>query len=485
MKLSETLFFLNQISQGHGSIGAVMPTSRQAAQALVAEALRQKTPKLILEAGPGTGPITTELVKHLKASDRLVLCEINSDFVDYLHRRMEREPALKRVEKQIEILAMSVVDLPGEHIYDHIISSIPFTVLPAELIEEIFNTFERLLKPGGTLTFMEYTALRDIRKAATVKPSAEFLATDGLMRDLINRYQYRNEKVILNLPPATIRSLRFSEPPADAASRLTPRENFARLGPKWSKLGMATDGLDIVAGCGLLAGVLAARSSKLWPIPLALGAAAAWMHRDPHREVQPNPDAAFAASDGHVLKVDTIRHPRLGDQEWVRIAVYVAPTEVHINRIPVAGKIVDRWEEPKGFMPKHHDESERDCARYLSIESLNGRVVVGQRSGSPVHRIVTWPKKNELVAQGERMGLIYLGSRTDVLFPANNVVVKVKAGDKVVAGQTVIANFIPVEQRKPDLKAKPAIKYVEVKQADPKSAPAVPPTQPEAVAPQA
>lgn len=451
MKISETMFFLNQISQGLGSVGAIMPTSRQAAQAMAAEALRQTGPKTILEVGPGTGPITTELVKHLKASDRLVLCEINSDFVSYLTRRMETEPALKRVRSQIELHEMSVVDLPGQHCYDYIISAIPFNVLPAELIEAIFETYKRLLKPGGTLSFLEYTYLRDIRKAAAVKPDSQFLKTDEVLRKIIKRYQFRDEKVLLNMPPATIRSLRFSEPDPDAAVNLSPRENFARLGPRWSQLGMATEGLDLVAGCGLVAGVLAARSSKLWPIPLALGAAAAWFHRDPHREIVARSDAAFAASDGHVLKVDTVRHPRLGDQEWVRVAVYLSPTDVHINRVPVAGKVVDRWEDPVGFLPAYHDESETDASRYIVIEGPHGRCVVGQRAGSAGRRIVTWPKKNELLAQGERMGMIRFGSRTDVLFPIQNCTITVKTGQKVVGGKTIIATFSTPEPAAPAL----------------------------------
>jgi phosphatidylserine decarboxylase len=441
MNLSETLFFLNQITQGFDSIGAILPTSRQAAKAVAAEALRQQTPKTILEVGPGTGPITTEIVKHLKASDRLVLCEISRDFCAYLYRRIGREPDLKRVRKQIEIHQMSVVDLPGEHCYDYIISAIPFTNLPPETVEEIFATYKRLLKPGGTLSFLEYSYFRQIRKAATTNIDSRFLKVDSLLSDKIKRYQFRNEKVLLNLPPATIRSLRFTEPPPNAASTLSPRENFARVGPRWSQLGMSSEGLDVLAGLGIVAGILAKRSSKLWPIPLALGAAAAWMHRDPHREVFPHADVAYAACDGQVMKVDTVRHPRLGDQEWVRVAVYLAPTDVHINRAPVAGKVIDRWDEPGGFLPAYKDASEANASRYLVIEGVKGRCAVAQRAGFLARRIITWPKKSELLAQGERIGMIRFGSRTDVLFPINGVTVNVRVGDKVVAGHTVLARY--------------------------------------------
>ena len=92
MNFQETFFFLSQLSRGFDHIGAVMPTSREAARAMAAEALRQKKPKAILEVGPGTGPITTELVRHLKADDRLVLCEVDDTFVElrYLEKSIGR-----------------------------------------------------------------------------------------------------------------------------------------------------------------------------------------------------------------------------------------------------------------------------------------------------------------------------------------------------------------------------------------------------------
>ena len=121
---------------------------------MAAEALRQKKPKTILEVGPGTGPITTELVRHLKADDRLVLCEVDDTFVAYLRKRFETEPELQRVRHQVEILHQSVADIPGEAQFDYIISAVPLTRLPADVAESIFDSFRRLLKPGGTFTFL-------------------------------------------------------------------------------------------------------------------------------------------------------------------------------------------------------------------------------------------------------------------------------------------------------------------------------------------
>lgn len=445
MNLQETLFFFSQLSHGFNDIGAIMPTSRHAARAMAEEAMRQKKPKSILEVGPGTGPITTELVRHLKADDRLTLCEVNEDFVKYLNRRFETEPELKRVKHQVEILHKSVTDIEGEHTFDYIISAVPFTRLPADLAEAIFETYRRLLKPGGTLTFLEYAFLRKLRSmSATKSPEqSNFVRVDQLMRDFINRYQFRSSQVLLNCPPANIRSLRFSEPPVEAARDVQPRENFKRVGPRWSNLGFSSEALDLVAGLGLLAYWMARKGSRWWKVPAALATGAAWFHRDPYREVLPADKVAYAASDGRVMKVDTIRHPRLGDRTWARVCVFLSPLDVHINRSPIAGKVIDRWDEPGGFLPAFlADESEANASRYVVIEGVNGPVAVAQRAGFLARRIITWPKRGELLAQGERYGLIRFGSRTDILFPADKVEITVRAGDKLAAGQTIIARYL-------------------------------------------
>lgn len=441
MNFKETFFFLSQLSKGFDHIGAVMPTSREAARAMAAEALRQKKPKTILEVGPGTGPITTELVRHLKADDRLVLCEVNDTFVDYLRRRFETEPELQRVRHQVEIHHHSVTELPGEHVYDYIISAVPLTRLPAPLAEQIFETYRRLLKPGGTLTFLEYKFLRTLRKFTHGNKGTDFVKVDQMMKEFINRYQFRYDSVMLNMPPANIRSLRFSEPTPEAASHVQPRSNYRRIGPSWSNLGFCSEAMDLVLGLGAAALWMAKKGNRWWPVPAALSLGAAWFHRDPHREVLATDKAGYAASDGQVMKVDTIRHPRLGDREWVRVCVFLSPLDVHINRSPVAGRVIDRWDEPGGFLPAYQDESEANASRYIVIEGVQGPVAVAQRAGFLARRILTWPKRGELLAQGERYGLIRFGSRTDVLFPADQVEILVRSGDKLAAGQTIIARY--------------------------------------------
>lgn len=442
VNLTETMLFLSQLAHpGSKEIGALIPSSRQTAQALIAEAVRNPNPKKILEAGPGTGPVTMELVKHLKPEDRLVLCELNPDFCQFLKDKFETDPELVRFKDQVEILNQSATDLQGDGTYDYIICAIPFTQIPSDVTQAILDTFQRLLKPGGSFTYLEYAFLREIRRMKVVPSNPDFFKVDEILKAFVDRYQYREEQVLFNVPPANIRSLRFSEPQVEEAHQLNSRKNYKRLTIPGTDIGFNTEATDLVAGLAGLAAVLAAKKSKWWIVPAAMSAGTAWFHRDPQRTINPNRDVAFAASDGTVMKVDTIRHPRMGDQELARVAVFLSPLDVHINRAPVAGKVVDRWDEPGGFMPAFEDESELNSSRFIVIEGEHGRVAVAQRAGFLARRIMTWPKKGELLTQGERYGLIRFGSRTDILFPLNQVEILVKSGDKLAAGQTLIARY--------------------------------------------
>jgi phosphatidylserine decarboxylase len=154
-----------------------------------------------------------------------------------------------------------------------------------------------------------------------------------------------------------------------------------------------------------------------------------------------DPDLVYAASDGRVLSVERMFDPRLGTEEWLRIAVFLSLTDVHINRTPIAGKVIQILREPGGYAPAYDAASEHNVAQYTMLEGARGRCVVAQRVGLVARRIVNWSKVGDLLAQGERYGLICLGSRTDVYLPYADVQASVNPGDQVQAGITVIARY--------------------------------------------
>src|SRR5947209_7706412 len=101
------------------STGALLPSSRFLARALVSELRRPRAPGRILEVGPGTGSVTRQLVRHLLPDDHVDAVEINRQFVNLLRRRFEHEWAFFACRHQIDLLESAVEDLPGEARYDY------------------------------------------------------------------------------------------------------------------------------------------------------------------------------------------------------------------------------------------------------------------------------------------------------------------------------------------------------------------------------
>jgi phosphatidylethanolamine/phosphatidyl-N-methylethanolamine N-methyltransferase len=144
-------------------------------------------------------------------SDRLDAVEINGYFVDLLQRRLGQERVFRRCRDQIEIIHAAVQDLLGNAVYDFIISGLPLNNFPAHEVREIFATYIRLLKPGGTLTFYEYTFVRQLKSPFVDRRERRRLFRVGrVMRGYIRDYQIRRERIFINVPPATVRYLRFS-----------------------------------------------------------------------------------------------------------------------------------------------------------------------------------------------------------------------------------------------------------------------------------
>jgi phosphatidylserine decarboxylase len=152
--------------------------------------------------------------------------------------------------------------------------------------------------------------------------------------------------------------------------------------------------------------------------------------------------AVVAASDGKVLAVERVRDERFGEDEFLRIAVFLSVFDVHVNRAPVAGRVVDYFVTDGGFAAAMKPAAEHNVAAYTVLDTTAGRVVVAQRTGLLARRIVQRAPVGTLLAKGERFGLIRFGSRTDVYLPATAARAAVAPGDRVVGGASVIAHWL-------------------------------------------
>jgi phosphatidylserine decarboxylase len=256
-------------------------------------------------------------------------------------------------------------------------------------------------------------------------------------------YGVGTDLVIRNRPPLRIHRLRFSAAVSATAARLKPALRPSSIALTRS-MNIDSNG---VAAAGIALGLaVAARisrpKSKIWLAPALLAAPVAAFFRDPERAVPDDEHAVVAASDGKVLSVERMVDTRLGEEEFLRIAVFLSVLDVHVNRSPVAGRVTDYFVEDGGFAAAMKPEAEHNVAAYTVLDTTRGTVVVAQRTGLIARRIVQRAPVGSMLAKGERFGLIRFGSRTDVYLPAAAAEAAVAPGDKVKGGASVIARWL-------------------------------------------
>lgn len=412
-------------------VGAVWPSS--SARPLISEFARRAGARRVLKVGGGQEHIILEMVQQMGPDDELVLCELD----EASRQRVENQPLVRAKQHQIRWIEISAIpDLKSEH-FDVIISTLPFTTLALDVVETIFNCYQALLKPDGVLSFMQYADIRELTSwilTRNGKPEETNLA----IKDLVNRYLFRLE-VVWHYPPILIRHLRFHSPQAQAALTLAPLTHHRRIS-LGSKAGISIEAIPFLASLFGVALLLHRYPKALTSIGLLMAGVATFF-RDPIRAVTPDPSVALAASDGHVLAVERLHDKRLGDHEWLRIAVFLSVADVHINRSPIAGKVRQIFTQQGGFAIASAKGAEDNYAEYTIIEGNKSDCVVAQRVGMVARRIVNWSPPGVLLAQGERFGLIRFGSRTDIYLPATLVSPCVTVGERVVGGVTIMARY--------------------------------------------
>lgn len=168
---------------------------------------------------------------------------------------------------------------------------------------------------------------------------------------------------------------------------------------------------------------------------VALALFMAYFFRDPQRTIPIDADIIVSAADGRVTRVE--------DRESGKfVSVFLSPTDVHINRAPIAGRVVKVEKFQGRKAPATSNESSQTNERNaLTIEGEKMTVVCTQIVGILARRIVCWRKAGDNLKIGEKYGLIKFGSRTDLLMPTN-VEVLVKVGDRVVGGETIIGKLV-------------------------------------------
>ena len=179
-----------------------------------------------------------------------------------------------------------------------------------------------------------------------------------------------------------------------------------------------------------------------WPLAfLALGVAA--FFRDPIRVTPKGDGLVVAPADGLVTMIQPVVPPAelaiLGTTPLVRVSIFMSVFDVHVNRTPIAGTVRQVVYISGKFLNADLDKaSEENERQHLVVEGRDGRLIgFTQIAGLVARRIVAFVKQGDMIAAGQRVGLIRFGSRVDVFLPADTAC-QVILGQRTIAGETII-----------------------------------------------
>jgi phosphatidylethanolamine/phosphatidyl-N-methylethanolamine N-methyltransferase len=207
--------FIKQSLKAFHTTGAIAPSSSFAAKAMV-RSLPRRCEDIpdnfkVLEVGAGTGPFSAVVASRMNGRGHFDIYEINPKFMDHLKARIDREHCFQAMRSRIQLHLGNVLDHHKPHTYDAILSGLPFNNFTPEEVRTFFEHFRKLAKPGGTLSFFEYVGVRPLQKPFVSKQRRTRVAQIAEVVDEFARaYQYDQDIVLVNMPPARIRHLRFS-----------------------------------------------------------------------------------------------------------------------------------------------------------------------------------------------------------------------------------------------------------------------------------
>ena len=199
-------------------------------------------------------------------------------------------------------------------------------------------------------------------------------------------------------------------------------------------------------GISLLATIVAfLLDTSLGWILVLVTAWIAYFFRDPDRVTPLREGLVIAPADGRIVGIERVQPPTelgLDGGDRTRISIHLSLFDCHVNRAPIAGRIIRSVYMPGAFLSATNDKASEDNERRaLVIETPVGtEIAVLQIAGMVSRRIVTFAGEGDTVGVGQRFGLIRFGSRVDVFLPPGRHAL-VAVGQRTVAGETVLADL--------------------------------------------
>lgn len=182
-------------------------------------------------------------------------------------------------------------------------------------------------------------------------------------------------------------------------------------------------------------------------VVLALSVFFLFFFRDPDRHVDAPPDAVLSPADGRVMVAGAPTAPGFSAADWQQISVFLSPMDVHVNRMPVSGRVTKVEYHPGRFLPAYREEAAGQNEFTEVVIDHDGQpIVVRQIVGILARRIVCRVRDGDVVRAGDRFGVMKFGSRMDIFLPVTATLLAA-VGQRVVGGITVVANLRPVPSR--------------------------------------
>lgn len=195
--------FLGQALRDYHHTGAVLPSSRALALAITGPIRAHVGPKRILEVGPGTGPFTRLIVRHLHEGDAMHIVELSENFCRHLDERYlaPTRARLPNIELQLHQKPIEEAELEGP--FDFIVCGLPFNNFPVATVRTIFRRFFDLLGPDGQMMYFEYVGMQFFKRLRPGrKHRLRLLHRIAAQKRVEGKHLDRRRVVLANIPPA-------------------------------------------------------------------------------------------------------------------------------------------------------------------------------------------------------------------------------------------------------------------------------------------
>ena len=163
--------------------------------------------------------------------------------------------------------------------------------------------------------------------------------------------------------------------------------------------------------------------------------------RDPDRAVTDRPAAVLSPADGRVMVAGTTTGLQTPPGTWQQVSIFLSPMDVHVNRMPVGGRVTSVRYHPGRFLPAYRADA-GDLNEYTEvwIDHAGQTIVLRQIVGILARRIVCRAREGDVVKAGDRFGVMKFGSRMDLFLPLD-ATLHVKPGDRVIGAVTVLGEL--------------------------------------------